>query len=68
MKYQVLYFGKNKKSILKCRLLKILPRVLSIKEEIYRGQPPICSVKEKNMIFIDNIILQRKRNKFMSNK
>ena len=30
MKYQILFSGKNKKNISKCRLLKILPRVLSV--------------------------------------
>ena len=30
MKYQNLFSGKNKKNISKCRLLKILPRVLSV--------------------------------------
>ena len=33
MKCQILFSGKNKKNISKCRLLKILPRVLSIKFE-----------------------------------
>ena len=31
MKCQILSYGKNKKNISKCRLLKILPRVLSVK-------------------------------------
>ena len=31
MKCQILFSGKNKKNISKCRLLKVLPRVLSIK-------------------------------------
>ena len=31
MKCQILFSGKNKKNISKCRLLKILPRVLSVK-------------------------------------
>ena len=31
MKCQTLFSGKNKKNISKCRLLKILPRVLSVK-------------------------------------
>ena len=30
MKCQILFIGKNKKNISKCRLLKILPRVLSV--------------------------------------
>ena len=34
MKCHILFFGKNKKNISKCRLLKILPRVLSVKGEI----------------------------------
>ena len=32
MKCQILFSGKNKKNISKCRLLKILPRVLSVKQ------------------------------------
>ena len=32
MKCQILFSGKNKKNISKCRLLKILPRVLSVKK------------------------------------
>ena len=31
MKCQILFPGKNKKNISKCRLLEILPRVLSVK-------------------------------------
>ena len=30
MQCQILFSGKNKKNISKCRLLKILPRVLSV--------------------------------------
>ena len=33
MQCQILFSGKNKKNISKCRLLKILPRVLSVKEK-----------------------------------
>ena len=32
MKCQILFSGKKKKNILKCRLLQILPRVLSVKK------------------------------------
>ena len=32
MKCHILFSEKNKKNISKCRLLKILPRVLSVKE------------------------------------
>ena len=32
MKCQILFSGKNKKNISKCGLLKILPRMLSVKE------------------------------------
>ena len=35
MKCQILFSGKNKKNISKCRLLKILPRVLSVKVLLY---------------------------------
>ena len=31
MKCQILFSGTNKKNISKCRLLKILPRVLSVR-------------------------------------
>ena len=31
MKCHILFSGKNKKNVSKCRLLKILPRVLSVK-------------------------------------
>ena len=34
MKCQTLFSGKNKKNISKCRLLKILPRVLSVKYDL----------------------------------
>ena len=33
MKYQILFSGKNKKNISICRPLKILPKVLNVKEE-----------------------------------
>ena len=38
MKCQILFSGKNKKNISKCRLLKILPRVLSVNK--------VCCVRE----------------------
>ena len=34
MKSQILFSGKNKKNISKCHLLKILPRVLSVKGRV----------------------------------
>ena len=37
MKCQILFSGKNKKNISKCRLLKILPRVLSVKGQLVSG-------------------------------
>ena len=37
MKCQILFSGKNKKNILKCRLLQILPRVLSVKHTARLG-------------------------------
>ena len=33
MKCHILFSEKNKKNISKCRLLKILPRVLSVKQK-----------------------------------
>ena len=38
MKCQILFIGKNKKNISKCRLLKILPRVLSVKAIVDAAQ------------------------------
>ena len=35
MKCHILFSGKNKKNISKCRLLKILPRVLSVKDNLH---------------------------------
>ena len=47
MKCQILFSGKNKKNISKCRLLKILPRVLSVKQMFfvlnYCIQPEYCN-------------------------
>ena len=37
MKCQILFSGKNKKNISKCHLLKILPRVLSVKQYFLCG-------------------------------
>ena len=34
MQCQILFSGKNKKNISKCRLLIILPRVLSVKQGV----------------------------------
>ena len=34
MKCHILFSGKNKKNVSKCRLLKILPRVLSVKHMV----------------------------------
>ena len=45
MKCQILFIGKNKKNISKCRLLKILPRVLSVKQQ-HKEQMAILSQKE----------------------
>ena len=38
MKCQILFSGKNKKNISKCRLLKILPRVLSVNTQYTDGK------------------------------
>ena len=37
MKCHILFSEKNKKNISKCRLLKILPRVLSVKATYQKG-------------------------------
>ena len=44
MKCQNLFSGKNKKNISKCRLLKILPRVLSVKQPQKEQGPAVQSV------------------------
>ena len=38
MKCHILFSEKNKKNISKCRLLKILPRVLSVKSYLKDGR------------------------------
>ena len=52
MKCQILFPGKNKKNILKCHLMKILPRVLSVN---------LCSLwknsAEKRLIFLSHLLL-----------
>ena len=57
MKCQILFSGKNKKNISKCRLLKILPRVLSVSvdhqysapkgSEFFRYSKPFSEGKQK---------------------
>ena len=47
MKCQILFSEKNKKNISKCRLLKILPRVLSVK----------CQSQQQQMMFQNIFIL-----------
>ena len=49
MKCQILFTGKNKKNISKCRLLKILPRVLSVKEVVVYS---VCTCGTVNFIDI----------------
>ena len=39
MNCQILFSGKNKKNILKCRLLKILSRVLSVNKTLLLSTP-----------------------------
>ena len=47
MKCQILFSGKNMKNISKCRLLKILPRVLSVKGFIPKDKQYVGSVTQK---------------------
>ena len=62
MKCQILFSGKNKKNISKCRLLKILPRVLSVKTSIFTfhiwHNDPYFVL---GLIFQDCLILLRKK-------
>ena len=60
MKCQILFSGKNKKNIAICHLLKILPGVLSIKENRctikgnIKGWPPFslrATLKGQNLLF-----------------
>ena len=58
MKYQILFSGKNKKTISKCCLLKILPRVLSdntdtvcISRQYVRDFWITCGNKYRNLTF-----------------
>ena len=54
MKCQILFSGKNKKNISKCRLLNILPRVLSVKllSMLIKFQPSADNLHEMtNTIF-----------------
>ena len=62
MKCQILFSGKNKKNISKCRLLKILPRVLSVK----RNQNTFREGYTDNNIFVSIMKkgLQRDENKY----
>ena len=56
MKCQILFSGKNKKNISKCRLLKILPRVLSVK---YTKSFILVTGLKKNTIFFFFIFMQK---------
>ena len=47
MKCQILFSGKNKKNISKCRLLKILPRVLSVKQT-HEEKMSLCHAINEN--------------------
>ena len=63
MQCQILFSGKNKKNISKCRLLKILPRVLSVKPvgskikqttflSLFCLENSACSVKDQKKKYI----------------
>ena len=54
MKCQILFSGKNKKNISKCHLLKILPRVLSVKGVYFytRHCPIVSEDKHTNSLQI----------------
>ena len=56
MKCHILFSGKNKKNISKCRLLKILPRVLRVKQ------------RKKGYIHAFNGLLAHSRTEHYSNK
>ena len=59
MKCHILFSEKNKKNISKCRLLKILPRVLSVKRHLLltlkapskRHSNFVCSKRHSNFFF-----------------
>ena len=67
MKCQILFSGKNKKNISKCCLLKILPRVLSIRVVLFYfpGQSQGCAddvysvyyiIVQKCYVWMDHLI------------
>ena len=61
MKCQILFSGKNKKNISKCRLLKILPRVLSVKRWCVLYMPIFHVFEWKSMISIFILLINIKR-------
>ena len=56
MKCQILFSGKNKKNISKC-LLKILPRVLSVKKKqgCQVAEIPVARTGQMLSIWVDGI-------------
>ena len=45
MKCQILFSGKDKKNISKCHLLKVLPRVLSVKNLCIQTIFQLCGIQ-----------------------
>ena len=54
MKCQILFSEKNKKNISKCRLLKILPRVLSVKDQ---NMFPECRFRHDLLVY-ETVVLR----------
>ena len=57
MKCQIPFSGKNKIIVTECRLLKIIPGVLSVKEGI-DDQDSICIVQDKDLFFNWKIVIR----------
>ena len=56
MKCQILFSGKNKKSISKCHLLKILPSMLSVKIGDEHIHSSVANSNDILKVTFDNIL------------
>ena len=64
MKCQILFSGKNKKNISKCRLLKILPRVLSVKR-IQHVKTLQIQIHVNTMYTLFLLLIKKKKKKYL---
>ena len=72
MKFQILFSGKNKKDISKCRLLEILPRVLRVRSIQIQQTILLCYFSPENWLsdfsFGDNLLELSCQNLFSEKK